>query len=66
MVGGTKDLELIFNFRQVITAQIIFINSINLNGKRDKIINNLLNDVSDTISFWSVIDWWIKDDVSIL
>lgn len=66
MVGCTKDLELIFNFRQVITAQIIFINSINLNGKRDKIINNLLNDVSDTISFWSVIDWWIKDDVSIL
>lgn len=54
---------LIFDLYQVITLSSI--NSNNLNGKRNEIINNTLENVLDTITFSVASDGWVKDDFSI-
>jgi hypothetical protein len=54
---------LIFNFRQVIT--LVSVKSGNGDRDRDEVINYFLDDISNTISFGVVVDWWIENDSSI-
>jgi len=64
MVGGSENGELILNFWKVITT--VGIESWHLDGERNEIIDNFLDDISDTVCFWGIIDWWVENDISIL
>ena len=54
---------MIFDFRQVIT--LVGVESGDRDGDRDEIINYLLDNIPDTRSFVSVVNWWIENNCSI-
>jgi len=63
LLHGSVDNVLILDLNKVITYSSI--KSWNLNSKRNEIINNSLEDVSETILFTVAANTWIKDNFSI-
>jgi len=61
--SSIKD-ELIFDLNQVVTT--LGIKSCHQTRDRNKIINDFLKDVLDTISFTILSDSWVEDNFSIL
>jgi hypothetical protein len=37
-----------------------------LDRERHKVVYNFLNDIPDTITFLAIVNWWVKDDISVL
>jgi len=55
----SKKCELIFNFNKVITSSCVN-TAWNLDGNRNEVIHNFLDDVSYTVLFVVALDWWVK------
>jgi hypothetical protein len=61
---GTIELELIFDFNKIITSSGID-TAWNLDGNRNEVINELLEDISDTILACVRLDCGVEDDSSL-
>lgn len=62
MTGCSEDLELVLHFWQVVSRSGI--KTLHLDSKRNEIIDNLLDDISDTVLLWAEVNWWVKNDIT--
>jgi len=63
VLHGTEELELILDLNQVITR--IGVQSWHLDANRDKVVQDFLDDISNTILSAVGLNSWVKDDISI-
>jgi len=63
-LSGTEKLELILDFNQVITS--VGINTSDRAGKRNEILDNLVDNISDTVFARVALNAWVEDDFTVL
>jgi hypothetical protein len=64
VIGGSEDLELVLDLRKVVTG--VCVKTLHLDREGHEIVDDLLDDISDTVAPWAVVDWWVEDDISVL
>ena len=63
ILHGTEQVELVLDLNQVVTR--VGVKSWHLNRNGDEVVQNLLDDISNSVSLGLTGDWWIEDHLSI-